>query len=86
MTFDGLETVKVPEGTQHGDKVRLKGLGVPRLNGSGRGDLWIHFNVRIPKKLSREQRSLLEELRDTLPADNEPHEKSLFEKVKDYFV
>jgi len=46
----------------------------------------VHVNVAVPKKLSREQRKLFEQLRETLPAENEPHEKSLLEKVKDYFV
>lgn len=86
LTFDGLEQVKIPEGTQHGAKVRLKGLGVPNLNGGGRGDLYVHVDVRVPAKLTREQRKLFEQLRETLPAENEPNEKSLFEKVKDYFV
>jgi molecular chaperone DnaJ len=85
-TFDGPQTVEIPEGSQPGDKIRLKGLGVPRLNGSGRGDLWVNVDVRVPKKLSREQRKLIEQLRETLPSENEPQEKSLFEKVKDYFV
>jgi molecular chaperone DnaJ len=85
-TLDGPQTIRVPEGVQHGDKIRLKGLGVPRLQSSGRGDLWVHTNVTVPKKLSREQRKLFEQLRETLPAENEPHEKSLLEKVKDYFV
>jgi molecular chaperone DnaJ len=86
LTLDGLEQVKVPEGVQHGATVRLKGHGVPRLNGGGRGDLIVHVEVRVPSKLTREQRKLLEQLRDTLPAENEPEEKSLFDKVKDYFA
>jgi len=86
LTFDGLETVKVPEGTQDGAHIRLRNLGVPRLQGSGRGDLFVHIDVRVPSKLTREQRKLLETLRDTLPAENEPHEKGLMDKVKDYFM
>ncbi len=85
LTFDGLQTVKIPEGSQAGAKLRLKGLGVPRLNASGRGDLYMHLDVRIPQKLTREQRSLFEQLRNLLPAENEPSEKGIFEKVKDYF-
>jgi len=86
LTFDGLETVKVPEGTQTGAHVRLRNLGVPRLQASGRGDLFVHIEVRVPTKLTREQRRLLESLRETLPAENEPHEKGLMDKVKDYFM
>ncbi len=86
LTFDGLETVKVAEGTQNGAQIRLRNLGVPRLQGSGRGDLFVHIDVRVPAKLTREQRKLFESLRDTLPAENEPHEKGLMDKVKDYFM
>jgi molecular chaperone DnaJ len=86
LTFDGLQTVKIPEGSQAGSRIRLKGLGVPRLNQSGRGDLYVHVDVRVPTKLSREQRKLFEQLRDMLPAENEPEEKGLLDKVKDYFM
>jgi molecular chaperone DnaJ len=86
LTFDGVQNVKIPEGTQKGAKVKLKGLGIPHLQGHGRGDLYVHVDVRIPTKLSREQRKLFEQLRETLPADNEPSEKSLLDKVKDYFM
>ena len=86
LTFDGLESVKTPEGAQSGAYVRLKNLGMPRLQGSGRGDLFVHLDVRVPSKLTREQRRLFEQLRDTLPAENEPHEKSILDKVKDYFM
>jgi molecular chaperone DnaJ len=86
LTFDGLESVKIPEGTQSGVQIRLRNLGVPRLQGSGRGDLFVHIDVRVPAKLTREQRKLFESLRETLPAENEPHEKGLMDKVKDYFM
>jgi molecular chaperone DnaJ len=86
LTFDGLQSVKVPEGAQAGDRVKLRGLGVPHLDKKGRGDLYVEFDVRVPKKLSREQRRLFEQLRSTLPAENEPQEKGIFDKVKDYFM
>jgi molecular chaperone DnaJ len=86
LTFDGLETVKVPEGSQTGSRIRLKNLGTPRLQGSGRGDLFVHIDVRIPGKLTREQRKLFEQLRETLPVENEPHEKGIIDRVKDYFM
>ena len=76
----------MPEGTQGGTRLRLKGLGVPHLNGHGRGDLYVHIDVKIPNKLSKEQRKLFEQLRETLPKENEPEEKGLFDKVKDYFM
>lgn len=86
LTFDGLQPVKIPEGSQTGHKVRLRNLGVPHLNGHGRGDLYVHIEVKVPTKLTREQRKLFELLRDTLPAENEPKDKSLLDKVKDYFM
>ena len=86
LTFDGLQNVKVPEGSQAGSRLRLKGFGVPHLNSSARGDLYVHLAVKVPQKLTRDQRRLLEELRDVLPAENEPEEKSILEKVKDYFM
>ncbi|MEQ1884414.1 MAG: molecular chaperone DnaJ [Bryobacteraceae bacterium] len=86
MTLDGLETLKVPEGSQPGTSLKLRGLGVPRLQGSGRGDLYVHLDVRIPAKLSREQRKLFEQLAELLPPENEPSEKGLFDKMKDYFL
>jgi molecular chaperone DnaJ len=86
LTFDGLETVKIPEAIQSGSRIRLKNLGVPRLQGSGRGDLYVQVDVKVPGKLTREQRKLFEQLRETLPEENEPHEKGLLDKVKDYFA
>ena len=86
LTFDGLQTVKIPEGVQHGTYVKLRNLGVPAVNGHGRGDLFVHIEVRVPAKLNREQKRLFEQLRDTLPAENEPSEKGIFDKVKDYFM
>jgi molecular chaperone DnaJ len=65
---------------------RLARHYVPLLNGNGRGNLYVHLDVKVPTRLSREQRKLLEQLRDTLPVDNAPTEKGLFEKVKNYFM
>ncbi len=84
-TFDGTQKIKLPEGTQSGAQFRLRNLGVPHLNSRARGDLYVHVDVQVPKKLTREQRRLFEELRQVLPADNLPHEKSVFEKVRDFF-
>jgi molecular chaperone DnaJ len=48
--------------------------------------MYVHVAVKMPARLTREQRKLLEQLRETLPVDNRPSEKGLFEKVKDYFM
>jgi molecular chaperone DnaJ len=78
--------LRIPEGTQNGAEFRLRHKGVPAVNGGGRGDLHVHIEVKIPSKLTRDQRKLFEQLRDTLPADNQPAERNLLDKVKDYFM
>lgn len=60
-TLDGTRKVKVPRGTETGDKVILEGLGFPELRRKVRGDLVVHFEVKIPKHLSKRQEELLEE-------------------------
>lgn len=85
-TFEGPETLKVPEGIQSGDTLRLRGRGVPYVNGGGRGDLVVHVEVRTPAKLSRDQRKLFEQLLETLPEENRPQDKSLLDKLKDYLM
>jgi molecular chaperone DnaJ len=84
-TFDGLQQIVVPEGSQPGAQFRLKNLGVPILNSRARGDLYVHLDVQIPKKLTREERKLFEQLSAVLPTENAPTEKSVFEKVRDFF-
>lgn len=86
VTLDGMQTVRVPEGAQPGQRLRMRNLGTPRLNSAGRGDLVIELDVKVPAKLTREQKRLLERLLETLPAENEPHEKGVFERVKDFFL
>ncbi len=85
-TLEGPHLLVIPEGTQSGAALRLKGKGVPEVQGRGCGDLVVHIDVRIPSKLTRDQRNLFEQLSQSLPVNNEPHEKGLFEKVKDLFM
>jgi molecular chaperone DnaJ len=91
-TLDGIESVKVPEGTQTGTTLRLRGKGMPDVNGRGRGDLFATVQVQTPKKLTREQRKALDELSKVLPTEKfEPRarvdedERNLFDRVKDMF-
>jgi molecular chaperone DnaJ len=60
-TLDGEEMVEVRAGTQPGSMLRIKGKGVPHLRGSGRGDLFVHLDVRTPTKLDGQQEVLLRE-------------------------
>jgi len=85
-TLENTQKLKIPEGTQSGAQLKLRHQGIAHLNGGSRGDLYVHVDVNIPTRLTREQRRLLEQLRETLPVDNAPSEKGLFEKVKNYFM
>jgi molecular chaperone DnaJ len=85
-TLEGQQKLKIPEGTQNGAQFKLRNKGVPILNTNGHGDQYVHVSVKMPLRLTRDQRKLMEQLRDTLPVDNRPTEKGLFEKVKDYFM
>ena len=60
-TLDGKVKYTIPEGTQTGTTFRLRGKGVPYLNGSGRGDQYVTVNIETPKNLSKEQKELLRE-------------------------
>ena len=62
-TVEGSEEVDVPAGAQSGHEIRLRGKGVPRLRGAGRGDLHVIVNVVVPTKLSKRERELLERAR-----------------------
>lgn len=86
LTLEGLQVIDVPAGAQSGTQVRLRGLGVRNVNGGGRGDLIAHIEVRTPTKLTREQRKLFEELRELLPAENEPADKGLMDRFKEFFL
>ena len=63
----GKHEVNVAEGTQPGDRIRIKGEGVPRLGGRGQGDLIVHATIDVPKKLSKTRREAIEELAQVLP-------------------
>lgn len=62
-TLDGRKKIEVPEGTQPHQQIRLKGLGVPEVNGSRRGDQYVKIIVDVPKKLSRSAKKLVEDLK-----------------------
>lgn len=86
-TVSGKARIKLEEGIQSGKILRLKGKGVPNINGYGHGDLLVHVNVWTPKNLTREQREFFERnLNDPNFAPRpEKSDKSFFEKVKDMF-
>jgi molecular chaperone DnaJ len=69
-TLEGDETVEVPEGTQAGDTVRLRGRGMPALSAGRRGDLRVVINVFAPTRMSSEQRELMRRLAETMGAED----------------
>ena len=85
--INGKVRIKLEEGIQSGKILRLKGKGIPNINGYGNGDLLVHVNVWTPKTLNKEQKQFFE---NALTDDNfipnpEKSDKSFFEKVKDMF-
>jgi molecular chaperone DnaJ len=79
-------SIKIPEGTQSGKQIRVRGRGVPILNGRGSGDLVAQIVVQIPRKLNRAQRDLVAQLAESLSVENKPTSPSLIEKMKDLFT
>lgn len=90
--IDGHETIKIGEGTQTGTVFRLRGKGMPDVSGRGRGDLLVVLQSVTPKKLTKDQKKLLEQLAATLPdqkvkprSRDEEDDRGIFGKVKDIF-
>ncbi len=85
-TLDGPERLHVPKGTQSGDVLRIKGRGMPDINGRSRGDELVEVFVETPRRLSARQEELLRELAEIEHGDVSPKRKSFFEKLRDYFT
>ena len=86
--LDGMYKVKVEPGTQSGTVVRLRGKGLPTVNGyGGTGDLYVKFAVWIPKRLSKEEKDLVEAMRykDGFRPNPDKEDKSFFDRLKDLF-
>jgi len=86
--LDGPYKIKVDAGTQSGTVVRLRNKGLPTVNGyGGTGDLYVKFAVWIPKKLDREEKAVIESLRnkDAFRPNPTKEDKSFFDKIKDLF-
>ena len=85
------QSLKIPEGTATGSVFRLRGKGMPDVSGRGRGDVLVTVQAITPRKLTKEQRRLLEQLAQSLPAQEfeptprEADDRNIFEKVKDIF-
>ncbi|MBR9914265.1 MAG: molecular chaperone DnaJ [Algicola sp.] len=86
-TVTGKVRIKVEAGVQSGKILRLRGKGIPSINGYGSGDLLVHVNVWTPKTLNKQQKEFFETMRNDEHFDPKPEstDKSFFEKVKDMF-
>ncbi|GAB2531099.1 molecular chaperone DnaJ [Rufibacter soli] len=86
-TIEGKVKIKIDPGTQSGKILRLRGKGIPDINGYGKGDQLIHINVWTPKNVNAEERQILERLRESQNFAPNPgkNEKGFFEKMKEYF-
>ena len=91
-TLDDSATIHIPKGTQADTRFRLRGKGMPNVGGRGHGDLYVRVKVAVPRRLSREQKDLIESLDETMPkreldptATGEDEDRPFFERVKDIF-
>jgi molecular chaperone DnaJ len=84
-TLEGPEDLLLQPGAQPGQTLRLKGRGVPSLQGRGRGDLLVRIDVEIPKKLRPEEEDLLRQLAELRGEDVAPHDRGFFDRVRSAF-
>jgi len=78
-------TIDIPAGIQSGKQLRKRGAGMPVLQGRGRGDLVAEITVETPTKLSKRQKEILEEFRETETGDECPESRGFFDRIKDAF-
>ena len=86
-TVDTNVKIKIEPGTQPGKILRLRGKGLPEVNGYGRGDLLVNVNVWIPKTMSKEESKIFEKFKDSdsfIPAPDK-NDKGFFDRMKGYF-
>ena len=81
-TLEGKESYNVKEGTQPGDIIRIKGRGIPYVNGRGKGDLIARITVQVPTGLNNKEKTLLRQFEESMGERNYQKRKSFFEKFK----
>ncbi len=87
-TIEGRVKVKIDAGTQPGKTLRLRGKGIPEVNGYGKGDLLVRVQVFIPKELSKEDKKSVEKLKESTtfePKPSDAEEAGFFNRVKNMF-
>lgn len=81
-TIDGKVKYELPEGTQSGTTFRLKGKGIPELNGRGRGDQYVTVYIETPRNLNREQKDALKKFAESVGDNNYEERRKFFRKFK----
>jgi molecular chaperone DnaJ len=85
--MDGeMKAVMVPEGTQSGKQIKLRGKGMPILRSRDQGDLYIQISVETPQKLSARQKELLREFEGESSKDTQPESSGFFNRMKEFFA
>jgi molecular chaperone DnaJ len=86
-TVEGHVKIKIEPGTQPGKILRLRGKGLPEVNGYGKGDLLVSINVWVPKELSKEEQKSIEKYNDSVNFKPNPTaaDKGFFERIRNYF-
>ena len=74
--------IAIPAGLQSGEQLRHRGAGMPVLQGRGRGDLVVEIQVETPTRLTREQRTILEQFRELETGEECPASRGFFDKIK----
>ena len=93
QTIDGPETLRIPTGTQSGARLELRAKGMPHVSGRGRGALYVITRVAVPKKPTKEQKAILQQLAATMTGakpeaverDDSEDNRPFFDRVKDIF-
>jgi molecular chaperone DnaJ len=80
-TLDGADPLEIPAGAQHGEQIRIRGKGMPRLQARGEGDLFVTLNVKVPKGISKRARELLEEYAKEVGEEVSDHQPGFFERI-----
>jgi len=85
-TLDGAVSLKIPAGTQSGSTFRIRGLGMPALQGLAKGDILTYVQVEVPTRLDSAQREALERFAELCGEENNPIHKSFYDRIKSFFA
>ena len=85
-TLDGAVSLKIPAGTQSGSTFRIRGFGMPALQGLAKGDILTYVQVEVPTRLDSGQREALERFAELCGEENNPIHKSFYDRIKSFFA